>query len=282
MYMEESIRTLLAGTTALLAGHVDNPRLEAEILLAHILGKERLFLRLHDRDHVEGAKASLLQDLAGRRLLGEPLAYLTGKREFFGREFCVARGVLIPRPETELMVETALELAGERKSLLIADLGAGTGCIGISLALERLGVAGYLLEKSPLAISVCRKNRDRLGAQSLVVLEADMKNVPLPDASLDMVLANPPYIAKDDPAVEEGVRRYEPGSALFADNAGLELLEACVCEARRLLKKGGWVLLEHGLAQGEAVRHMLAKKHFCEFFTKKDLAGLDRLSIARV
>ena len=110
MYMEESIRTLLAGTTALLAGHVDNPRLEAEILLAHILGKDRLFLRLHDRDNVEGEKASFLQDLAGRRLLGEPIAYLTGKREFFGREFGVARGVLIPRPETELMVETALEL----------------------------------------------------------------------------------------------------------------------------------------------------------------------------
>ena len=278
----ESIRTLLAKTRSLLAGHVNTPGLEAEILLAHILGQERLYLRLHDNESVNQKTCLALESLAKRRLCGEPVAYLTGKKEFFGRVFAVQGGVLIPRPETELLVETALELARERESLLVADLGAGTGCIGISLALERRGVAGFLLEKSDAALPVCLKNVHALGANTLVVLKGDMRHVPLPDGILDLVLANPPYIARDDPAVEDMVRKYEPSSALFADNAGLALLESCVREASRLLKKGGFVLLEHGLAQGESVRQMLIEKHFCKIFTKKDLAGLDRVSIGRV
>ena len=259
-----------------------SPRLEAEILLAHVLGKDRIWLRIHGRDMVSPEHAEACTALCARRAAGEPSAYLTGTREFFGRDFAVCPGVLIPRPETELVVETALELTQERHRLRMADLGAGSGCIGISLALERRGVTGCLVEKSPVALRICAANAARLGAEHLLIIQADMRHLPLPARSLNLVVANPPYIARDDAMVAPMVRKYEPEGALFADHAGLALLEACIAEAKRTLAPGGWIVLEHGCSQGEAVRNLLQAQGFYKITTKRDLGGLDRVTHASI
>lgn len=283
---EHTIRSLLALGREELGG-LAAPRLEAEILLAHVLGRERLYLRLHDRDSVDADRARAYGDLIARRRKGEPSAYLTGVREFFGRDFTVRPGVLIPRPETELVVESALALMEGRTSVRLADLGAGSGCIGINLALE-LGettrVTGFLVEKSPAALAVCAANAARYqrGDEGLCLVQADMCSLPLADQSLDLVVANPPYIAYTDTSVEPMVRRYEPSEALFADNDGLYLLQGCIEEAKRILIPGGWVVLEHGWQQGAAVRSLLQAQDFCKILTKKDLGGLDRVTIASI
>lgn len=284
--MAQSIRSVLDGALALFRQDTgvggDRPsRLDAEALLAHVLGRDRLWLAIHDRDEVGGEAAENYLCLVGLRARGVPLSQLVGKKEFFGRDFLVTKDTLTPRPETELLVELALEL-GPGDVTVFADLGAGTGCIGLTLALERPGWRGVLLEKSPAALAVCRKNRERLGADNALLLEGDLKTPPFARQSLDLVCANPPYIAFDDPETAPDVREHEPAMALFAEANGLAALFACVEAAAHALKPGGLVLLEHGKDQGEAVRKALLANKFSRVATKKDLAGLDRVSLARV
>ncbi|MBD5539051.1 MAG: peptide chain release factor N(5)-glutamine methyltransferase, partial [Desulfovibrio sp.] len=239
---------------------VDSPRLCARLLCAHALGLDKLGVTLAPERTLDDAEAARLQALAARRATGEPLAHITGWREFFGREFRVTRHTLVPRPETELLVETALDLlpAGP---LMFADMGTGGGCIGITLACERPMWRGLLLENSRKALAMARENAAALlpgGETRLTCVQGDLFAPPLRSRALDLVISNPPYISEGErDCVMDEVLRFEPASALFSPEAGLAHL-AAVCEAAiRLLRPGGLVILEHGAGQGGAVRGLM-------------------------
>ena len=266
---------------------VDSPRLCARLLCAHALGLTKLGVALAPERELDEAEAARLMALAARRATGEPLAHITGTREFFGRDFRVTRHTLVPRPETELLVETALELmpAGPR---IFADMGAGSGCIGITLACERPLWRGILLEKSGEALAVARENAATLlagegGPARLAPLRGDLFAPPLRRGAFDLVISNPPYIGEEERGeVMDEVLRFEPASALFSPDAGLAHLAAVGEVARRLLRAGGLVILEHGAGQGACVRGLLARQGFTGIGTRRDLAGLARCTLGRL
>jgi release factor glutamine methyltransferase len=206
------------------------------------------------------------------------MAYIAGFREFYGRDFAVFPGVLVPRPETELVVETALE-SGLPNQARFADLCAGSGCIGLTLALERPGWQGVLVEKGTAALEACRLNRDRLGAANAEVRAGDVFALDLPARSFDLVAANPPYIAESERAlVMPEVLAFEPAMALFSGQEGLAHIEAVARAAARMLKEGGVLVLEHGFNQAAGVAELLEALGFGKIIAKKDLAGLDRVT----
>ena len=263
---------------------VDSPRLCARLLCAQALGLDKLGVALAPERELDEAAAARLAALAARRATGEPLAHITGVREFFGRDFHVTRHTLVPRPETELLVETALELLPQGE-VSFADLGAGSGCIGVTLACERPRWRGLLLEESAGALAVAQENAAALldsGASRLVFVRGDLFAPPLRGRALDLVISNPPYIGEGERGcVMDEVLRFEPASALFSPEGGLAHLTA-VCEAaRRLLRPGGLLILEHGAGQGAAVRSLVVRGGFSEVETRRDLAGLERCTLAR-
>lgn len=263
---------------------VDSPRLCAQLLAGHVLGLDRLHCVLAAERELALPEIAALEALTARRAAGEPLAHILGAREFFGRDFLVTPDTLIPRPETELLVEAALELLPAHHPLRFADLGAGSGCIGVTLCLERPKWRGLLLELSAPALCVARENAARLGAAArLDALRADMRSVPLQPGSCGLVVSNPPYIAEaEQNDVMDEVLRYEPHTALFSPREGLAHLRAVISQAGRTLRPGGLLLLEHGASQGPAVRELLSST--CVFdgiATRRDLAGLDRCALAR-
>ena len=269
----------------LTAAGVDSPRLCARLLCAQALGLDKLGVALAPQRPLDDAEARRLEVLAARRASGEPLAHITGSREFFGRDFRVSRHTLIPRPETELLVETALALlpAGP---VIFADLGTGSGCIGITLACERPLWRGALLERSAGALAVAQENAAALlgrGEERVTLVAGDLFAPPLRAGSFELVISNPPYIgAGERGEVMDEVLRFEPESALFSPADGLAHL-AAVCEAaRRLLAPGGLVILEHGAGQGAAVRGLMAASGFAGIETRRDLAGLERCALGRL
>ena len=220
---------------------VDSPRLCAQLLAGHVLGLDRLHCVLAAERELTPDQAGTLEALTARRATGEPLAHILGGREFFGRTFLVTPDTLIPRPETELLVETALELLPAGQPLRFADLGAGSGCIGVTLCLERPRWCGLLLELSAPALEVARANAARLGAATrLDALRADLRAIPLAGGSCDLLVSNPPYIADAERGqVMDEVLRFEPHSALFSPEAGLAHLRAVIAQAARLHRPGG-------------------------------------------
>lgn len=270
-------------TARLTKAGVDSPRLCAQLLAAHVLGLDRLHCILEAERELDPAAMDRLDALTARRATGEPLARILGRKEFFSRDFLVTPATLIPRPETELLVETALELLPAQAPLYFADLGAGSGCIGVTLALERPAWRGLLIEIKAEALAVAQANARRLGAaQRLACLRADLRQAPLAACSCDLLVSNPPYIAEcERPLVMSEVVRFEPHTALFSPNHGLAHLQAAVAQAARALKAGGLLLLEHGAGQGTAVRGLLAAATvFAHVATRRDLAGLERCTLA--
>lgn len=270
-------------TARLTKAGVDSPRLCAQVLVGHVLGLNRLQCVLEAERELDPAAVHRLDALMARRATGEPLARILGRKEFFSRDFLVTPATLIPRPETELLIETALELLPAGVPLHFADLGAGSGCIGVTLALERPAWRGLLLEVKAETLAVAQANARRLGAAGrLACLRADLRQAPLAACSCDLLISNPPYIAECERAlVMDEVVRFEPYAALFSPQQGLAHLQAVIAQAVRALKTGGLLLLEHGAAQGSAVRALLhAAKVFAQVATRRDLAGLERCTLA--
>lgn len=270
-------------TARLTKAGVDSPRLCAQLLAGHVLGLDRLQCILEAERELSPDAVSRLDALMARRAAGEPLARILGRKEFFSRDFLVTPATLIPRPETELLIETALELLPAEAPLCFADLGAGSGCIGVTLALERPAWRGLLIEINAETLAAARANARRLGAaRRLACLRADLRHAPLAACSCDLLASNPPYIAEGERAlVMDEVVRFEPHAALFSPNHGLAHLRAAVAQAARALKTGGLLLLEHGAGQGAAVRGLLgAAKVFEHTATRRDLAGLERCTLA--
>ncbi|SAL00072.1 peptide chain release factor N(5)-glutamine methyltransferase [Caballeronia ptereochthonis] len=262
------------------------PRLEARVLLMHVLGWRRTELITRDREPLSEDAVASFEALSARRLAGEPIAQLTGGREFFGLDFDVTPDVLIPRPETELLVETALEAIADTPNARVLDLGTGTGAIAVSVAHARPDARVWAVDRSPAALDVARGNADRLldparAGGTLTFVQSDWTaNL---DASLlfETIVSNPPYIASGDPHLEQGDLRFEPRGALTDEADGLSAIRTIVETAPFLLASNGALWLEHGYDQADAVRQLLKARGFTEVRSMRDLAGIERCSGGR-
>lgn len=252
-------------------------RLEARILAARALDVDRAWLIAHDRDVPNPTQARALESLIARRERGEPVAYILGEREFHGRVFRVTPDVLIPRPETELLVEAALARLPKDRPARVLDLGTGSGCIAITLALGRPDWDITATDASPASLEVARGNAARLGAGNVRFVASDWYDG-LDSTSFDMIVSNPPYIASDDKHLGLGDLPHEPRRALASGPSGLDAIRAIVSRAPPHLHPEGWLLLEHGYDQAQACTSLLASAGFGTLFTLRDLAGQARVS----
>lgn len=272
-----TLRELLARARAALAGEVDDPLLDAQVLLAHVLGRDRSWLYAWPEHAPSTAQAAAFEALLQARLNGAPVAHLTGEREFWSIALQVTPQTLIPRPETEQLVEIALARdlpAGAR----ILDLGTGSGAIALVVARERPDWDVTAVDRSPEALAVARGNADRLHLDNVRFLRSDWF-ADLPGGpGYDLILGNPPYIAADDPHLSIGDVRFEPAGALVAGNDGLEDLFHLIDTAPRHLAAGGSLWLEHGCQQGPAVAQRLQQRGFVAIATHQDFAGHPRHS----
>ena len=256
---------------------------EARLLLGHVLNKSTAWLIAHDDEALDEDALLRFASLVARRAGGEPVAYLVGQREFFGRAFAVSAAVLIPRPETELLVELALAKVGDgdtaAQATRVLDLGTGSGCIAITLALEQAALQVTAIDASAAALAVAKTNAERLGA-TLRLLRSDWFAA-LAGEQFDLIVANPPYIAAADSHLAAGDLRHEPAAALASGADGLADLRRIIAEAPPHLAPGGRLLLEHGYDQAEAVRDLLEQAGLIDIEQHHDLAGIVRVSGGR-
>ncbi|GMQ83840.1 MAG: peptide chain release factor N(5)-glutamine methyltransferase [Gammaproteobacteria bacterium] len=258
----------------------DQARLEAEVLLAHVLDKPRTYLHARPESELSEKQALRFGNFVEQRAAGRPVAYLTGHREFWSLDLEITADTLIPRPETELLVEQALVLLPADENLCVADLGTGSGAIAIALAQERKAWTLCALDRSSNCTRVAQRNGRRLGIRNICFVNASWCDA-LADASCHAIVCNPPYVADRDPHLQQGDVRFEPVSALASGTDGLDDIRKLVADAARVLKTGGWILLEHGFNQSKTVRNLLNVKDFINTETLCDLAGLERVSYAQ-
>lgn len=261
---------------ALAAARAKLPASEARLLLGHVMGRPTAWLISHDDEVLDEDALLSFASLVARRGSGEPVAYLVGHREFFGREFSVTPAVLIPRPETELLVEIALAKVGAGETARILDLGTGSGCIAITLALELPQAQVTAVDASVAALSVARGNAERLSA-SLRLLQSDWFDQ-LAGEKFDLIVANPPYVAAADPHLAAGDLPHEPVAALASGADGLDAIRRIVADAPAHLAPGGQLWLEHGHDHAQAVHELLAVAGLEEIEQYRDLAAIVRVS----
>ncbi|KXU88141.1 protein-(glutamine-N5) methyltransferase, release factor-specific [Paraburkholderia monticola] len=259
------------------------PALEARILLTHVLGWRRTQLITRGEEPLEREGVERYRALEARRLAGEPVAQLVGAREFFGLEFEVTPHVLIPRPETELLVETALAAIEPRPRPLVLDLGTGTGAIAVAIASMRPDAQVWALDRSADALAVATHNGARLldakrPGGAIAFLSSDWYGSLDAALRFDAIVSNPPYIASGDPHLCEGDLRFEPRGALTDEADGLSAIRAIVAGAPERLTADGVLWIEHGYDQAEAVRALLSARGFAEVRSERDLAGIERIS----
>ena len=253
---------------------------DAQVLLSHALGRDRAWLAAHRDDALPPGQADAFFMLAQRRRAGEPVAYLTGVREFWGLPLRVTPAVLIPRPETETLVELALEWLPRAGAPRVLDLGTGSGAIALAIARERPDAQVLATDASPEALAVALDNRDRLGIRNATFAESDWYAAVV-DATFDLVVSNPPYVALADPHLGEGDLRFEPASALVSGVDGLAALRGIVAGARAHLAPGGALAVEHGYDQSERVQALFREAGFTGIVVRRDLAGIARVVAGR-
>ncbi len=254
---------------------------EAAMLLLHVLGRPQAWLYAHGDDPVPDAAVAGFRTLVARRAAGEPVAYLLGRRGFWTLDLAVTPDTLIPRPETELLVEQALARLDPAAPVRVADLGTGSGAIALAIASERPLARVVATDRSEAALAVARGNATAHGLGDQVEFRAGDWFAPLAGERFDLVASNPPYIAEGDPHLAQGDLRHEPPSALASGTDGLDAIRAIVAAAPAHLSAGGWLLLEHGFDQGPAVRALLAEGGFTDVATEPDLEARDRVSLGR-
>ena len=269
------VRTLLADATARLGERAD-----AEALLLHVLGQPRSWLFAHADDALDMDVQTAFEALAARRAAGEPVAYLTGRRGFWTLELGVTPATLIPRPETELLVELALERLPRDAAIRVADLGTGSGAIALAIASERPRAQVVATDASADALAVARRNAQRLGIGNVRFVQGDWL-APLAGERFALIVSNPPYIEAADPHLAQGDLRYEPAAALASGADGLDDIRRIVTGAPAHLDAGGWLLFEHGWNQGDAARALLREAGYVQVFTAQDLEARDRVSGGR-
>ena len=254
---------------------------DAALLLAHALGKSRSWLFAHADDALGEAEAARFDVLLARRAAGEPVAYLTGWRGFWTLELAVTPATLVPRPETELLVDLALARLPVDAPVRVADLGTGSGAIALAIASERPRAQVLATDASSAALDVARGNAARNGIGN-VAFRLGSWLQPLGEDTFDLIASNPPYIAEGDPHLAQGDLRFEPAMALSCGADGLDAIRVIVRDAPACLRRGGWLLLEHGWEQGDAVRALLAAAGFADVATERDLEQRDRVSLGRL
>lgn len=256
----------------------ETARLDAEMLLARVLTCNRAWLYTWPEYELEEADEQGFRELVAERARGMPVAYLLGEREFLDHRFRVTPDSLIPRPDTELLVEVTLELFTHQQ-VTVADLGTGCGAVGISLALARPGWRVIITDIAEPVLNLARENARRLAARNVIPQHSDWLDEV--DGPLDAVVSNPPYVPESDPHLDAGDVRHEPRAALAAGPDGLDAIRAIIADAPERLAPGGRLVLEHGHDQGEAVRALMEEAGFTDIETRRDLAGQERVTHGR-
>lgn len=256
--------------------------IDAQVLLAHVLNVDRAWLIAHATESLSPADGERFFALVQRRRDGLPVAYLTGRREFWGLSLTVDRSVLIPRPETEALVECALRHLPAARPLRVADLGTGCGAIALAIASERPCAEVLGTDRSPAALALAAANAERLRIANVRWLESDWyAAIPIAQARFDLIASNPPYVATDDAHLYEGDVRFEPRTALDAGVDGLAALRIVIRGARERLAANGTLVVEHGHDQSAEVRDLLRETGFADLESLRDLAGHPRVACGR-
>ncbi len=257
------------------------PGLEAQLLLSEAIGKDRSHLYAWPDKYLNPQQQAAFKDLLQRRLNGEPIAYILGHREFWSLDLRVTLDVLIPRPDTELLVELALGLHPASRPIQAADLGTGSGAIAAALAHERPSWRILATDLSPASLAIAQENFHRLGLRSIETRVGSWCHGLPEQRMLDLIVCNPPYVAAGDPHLTRGDLVHEPLSALASGPDGMDAIREIAVQAPPHLAKQGWLLLEHGFEQGEAVRETLHQSGFRSIATHRDLTGLERATLGR-
>ena len=252
--------------------------IDAQVLLAHVLRRDRAWLAAHATDVVERVDADAFARLAARRRDGEPVAYLTGRREFWGLTLAVDPAVLIPRPETETLVECALARLPQDRDVRVLDLGTGSGAIALALAHERPRARIVATDVSEPALALARANARQLGRHAIEFVQGAWFDGLPPNERFDAIVSNPPYVAAGDAHLEEGDVRFEPMSALVSGADGLDALRTIIASAGQYLVPGGSLVVEHGYDQADAVKALLEDAAFTGIERRRDLCGILRVA----
>lgn len=276
--MVRTIDQFIRDAAQRLAATSASARLDAEVLTMHVTGHARTALITRAQEPLSRENEEQLQELLARRVRGEPIAYLTGKREFWSLDLSVTADVLIPRPETELLVEQALLRIPRDSQRIIADLGTGSGAIALAIARERPRCQVIATDNSAAALAVARSNVQRLDIANIELRQGEWLE-PLAGMYVDLIVSNPPYIAAQDRHLTQGDVRFEPASALLAGVDGLAAIRVIAQGALGHLRRGGCLLLEHGFDQDCAVRTILVERGYLSVANYLDLQGRPRVSL---
>jgi release factor glutamine methyltransferase len=273
----QTVSDALHTATMLLSRSSPSPRLDAELLLEYVTGLSRTNFRANPERELPVNAGWSFQQLVKRRAQGEPVAYIRQQQEFWSLLLEVSPAVLIPRPETELVVERALTHINKEDPVRVADLGTGSGAIALAIASDRPRATVLAIDASKDALELASRNIGRLQLTNVSLLHGSWF-APLEAARCDLIASNPPYIAQDDPDLAPEVKRFEPGMALISGRTGFEALDTIVREAPAHLNDGGWLVLEHGWKQAEGVRQRLVRQGFVHVRSHADLAGHERVT----
>jgi release factor glutamine methyltransferase len=271
------LKILLKSAADVLRQTSQTPLLDAEILLAHVLQKPRSFLQGWPLHQIDDATEQHFLGLIKKRQKGWPVAYLTGFQPFWSFNLTVDQSTLIPRPETEHLVELALEKLDKNTTYQIADLGTGSGAVGLAIAKERPHSQIFATDMSESALKVASGNASRLGIKNIRFYQGDWC-MALPNQFYDLIVSNPPYVAAHEALLLSAETRFEPAMALFAKENGLKDIGCILNQVPFYLKPGGYVLVEHGFSQGEQVRSLFEKAGFTKVFTEQDYSGHERVT----
>ncbi len=276
----QDIQSALTEACQLLANSSESPELDADVLLCKILEKNRSYLRTWPKKQLHAQQRLQFKALIKQRQQGTPIAYITGGREFWSRDFKVTPDVLIPRPDTELLIELCLPLIKKEKSCKIIDLGTGSGIIAITLASERPHAQILAVDSSEAALKIAKQNADKHHCRTVRFAQSDWFEE-IADKDFDIVISNPPYIASDDPHLQQGDLRFEPQAALVAQDNGLKDISQIAEAACKHLKPTGFLLIEHGFRQQAQVQAIFESFGYANIETHFDLAGQPRVTCAQ-